>query len=321
MRRGRPVAVEIVAGDFSVPESLDTALQGVRSVFLLWTAPPVAVQAVIPRFAAHGPRVVFLSHRTRRRIRSSSSPTRWRTCTHIERLIANAGIASTIIRPGMLASNARFWWADAIRRGDVVRWPYGAAETAPIDERDVAAVAARALTEVRHAGKDYVLTGPESLSQAEQVRIIGEAIGRPARFQQLSPDEFRSETAGTWPRPIVDMLLDAWGVTIGTGRSSPPPSPRSLVCGTHVSAVGRRSRRRVSVGTGMRLLDAIAILVLSLLGTGTAFADHGGADRIGPVRFDGDDETRQDRPERTRSATDRPLPRPWAPRLWGGDCR
>jgi uncharacterized protein YbjT (DUF2867 family) len=99
--------------------------------------------------------------------------------------------------------------------GDVVRWPYGAAETAPIDERDVAAVAARALYEDGHTGGDYVLTGPESLSQAEQVSVIGAVLGRQIRFEELSPEEFRRETAGTWPGPVVEMLLDAWGATIG----------------------------------------------------------------------------------------------------------
>ena len=132
----------------------------------------------------------------------------------LERLIARSGIASTIIRPGMFASNTRLWWGDAIRAGNVVRWPYGAAETAPVDERDVGAVAARALYEDAHAGGDYVLTGPESLSQAEQVRIIGEALGRAIRFQELSPDEFRREMS-LWPASIVDMLLAAWGATIG----------------------------------------------------------------------------------------------------------
>ena len=62
---------------------------------------------------------------------------------------------------------------------------------------------------------DYVLTGPESLSQAEQVSIIGSAIGRRIRFEELSPEEFRRETAGSWPGPIVDMLLAAWGAAIG----------------------------------------------------------------------------------------------------------
>jgi uncharacterized protein YbjT (DUF2867 family) len=133
----------------------------------------------------------------------------------IERLIAAAGLESTIIRPGMFASNALFWWAPVIRAGGVVRWPYGAAETAPVDERDVAAVAALILSQDGYAGGDYVLTGPESLSQAEQVSIIGDVLGRPIKFQELTPDEFRRETEGSWPRPAVDMLLAAWDATMG----------------------------------------------------------------------------------------------------------
>jgi uncharacterized protein YbjT (DUF2867 family) len=115
----------------------------------------------------------------------------------------------------MFASNALHWWASQIRDGDMVRWPYAAAETAPIDERDIAAVATRALLDDRHVGGDYVLTGPESLSQAAQVRTIGDAIGRALRFEELSPDEFRRETAGTWPAAIADMLLAAWQATLG----------------------------------------------------------------------------------------------------------
>jgi uncharacterized protein YbjT (DUF2867 family) len=133
----------------------------------------------------------------------------------MERLIAAAGVASTIIRPGMFASNAVLWWATQIRDGDVVRWPYGAAETAPIDDRDIAAVAARALYEDGHAGGDYVLTGPDSLSQAQQVAIIGAAIGRRIQFEELTPEDFRRETEGRWPGRVVDMLLAAWEATIG----------------------------------------------------------------------------------------------------------
>jgi uncharacterized protein YbjT (DUF2867 family) len=132
----------------------------------------------------------------------------------IERLIAAAGLESTIIRPGMFASNTLYWWASAIHADGVVRWPYGAAETAPVDDRDVAAVAARTLYQDGHGGRDYVLTGPESLSQAEQVSIIGDVLGHPIRFSELTPEDFRSETEGSWPRPVVDMLLAAWGATI-----------------------------------------------------------------------------------------------------------
>jgi len=213
---GLPPAVEVASGDLTVPESLDAGLQGVGAVFLVWTAPPTTAPAVVARLATHAQRVVFLSspHRTPHPFFQQPNPM---AVLHadIERLIADAGLASTIIRPGMFASNTLHWWAAQIRDGDVVRWPYGAAETAPIDERDVASVAARALHEDGYAGGDYVLTGPESLSQAEQVRIIGAALGRRIRFEELSPEEFRRETAGGWPGPVVDMLLAAWRATMG----------------------------------------------------------------------------------------------------------
>jgi uncharacterized protein YbjT (DUF2867 family) len=211
-----PANVEVVTGDLTVPESLDSALRGVGAVFLVWTAPPATAPAVVDRLAAHARRVVFLSspHQTPHPFFQQPNPM---AVLHadIERLIAAAGLESTIIRPGMFASNVLSWWAPAIRTDGVVRWPYGAAETAPVDDRDVAAVAARTLYQDGHAGGDYVLTGPESLSQAEQVRIIGDVIGRRITFEELSPDKFRRETEGSWPRPVVDMLLDAWGATMG----------------------------------------------------------------------------------------------------------
>jgi uncharacterized protein YbjT (DUF2867 family) len=213
---GLPPAVEVATGDLTMPESLDAALQGAGAVFLVWTAPPMTAPAVIARLATHAQRVVFLSspHRTPHPFFQQPNPM---AVLHaeIESLIAAAGLASTIIRPGMFALNTVHWWAAQIRNGDVVRWPYGAAETAPIDERDIAAVAARALCEDRHGGGDHVLTGPESLSQAEQVRIIGDAIGRRIQFDELTREDFRRETAGIWPAPVVDMLLAAWKATLG----------------------------------------------------------------------------------------------------------
>jgi len=211
-----PPNVEVVTGDLTVPESLDAGLRGVSAVFLVWTAPPATAPAVVERLATYARRVVFLSspHQTPHPFFQQPNPM---AVLHadMERLIVAAGLEATIIRPGMFASNALFWWAPAIRAGGAVRWPYGAAETAPVDDRDVAAVAARTLYQDGHAGGDYVLTGPESLSQAQQVSILGEVLGRRVRFEELSPEEFRRETEGSWPRPVVDMLLTAWGATTG----------------------------------------------------------------------------------------------------------
>ena len=100
---------------------------------------------------------------------------------------------------------------------------------------------ARTLYEGGHAGGDYVLTGPESLSQAEQVSIIGEVLGRRIKFEELSPDEFRSETEGRWPRPVVDMLLAAWGAT--TGRPAFITSTVSDILGSAPRSFRQHSRR------------------------------------------------------------------------------
>jgi uncharacterized protein YbjT (DUF2867 family) len=211
-----PTQVEIFTGDLTVPESLDPALNGAETVFLVWTVPPQTAAAVVERLAAHVRRVVFLSspHQTPHPFFQQPNPM---AVLHadIERFIAATGLESTIIRPGMLASNSLAWWAPAIRAGEVVRWPYGAAETAPVDDRDVAAVAARTLYQDGYAGGDYVLTGPESLTQATQVDLIGDALGHQIVFEEMTPDEFRSLSEGTVPSPVVDMLLVAWNAAVG----------------------------------------------------------------------------------------------------------
>jgi len=211
-----PSDVEVVAGDLTVPESLDRALDGVEAVFLLWTAPPATAEAVVGRIAARARRIVLLSspHQTPHPFFQQPNPLA-RFHAELDGLVRSAGVKWTILRPGMFASNSIGWWAASIRQGDVVRWPYAAAETAPADERDIAAVAARALLDGRHAGGDYVVTGPESLTQMQQVSVIGDALGRRLRLEELSPDEFRTTTSGRWPEPVVDMLLAAWRATIG----------------------------------------------------------------------------------------------------------
>jgi uncharacterized protein YbjT (DUF2867 family) len=77
------------------------------------------------------------------------------------------------------------------------------------------AVAVRALCDDGHDKAEYVLTGPESLSQAEQVATIGRVIGRSLRVEEISPEEARRELLAVIPAPGVNMLLDAWSAAAG----------------------------------------------------------------------------------------------------------
>jgi uncharacterized protein YbjT (DUF2867 family) len=214
-----PAAVEVVAGDLTAPNSLSTALDGVGSVFLVWSAPTATAAALGAQLAADrspSRRVVYLSAPFRTPHPFFQQPNPMRDMhAEVERALAATLLDVAILRPGMFASNALHWWAPQLRAGDVVRWPYGAAETAPLDERDLAAVAARSLLDAQCARADVVLTGPASLSQAAQVHAIGEAIGRPLRFEEQSPEEFKRAAEATWPPGAAEMLLSAWQATFG----------------------------------------------------------------------------------------------------------
>jgi uncharacterized protein YbjT (DUF2867 family) len=129
-------------------------------------------------------------------------------------VIESSGLEWTFLRPGIFAANALHWWAPQIRAGNVVRWPYLAVPTAPIDERDIATVAVKALRGQEHAGAEYVLTGPQSLTQFEQLSTIGRVIGRPLHLEEMSPDEARREWSA-WPPSAVNMLLEAWEAALG----------------------------------------------------------------------------------------------------------
>ena len=214
---GLPPHVDVVRGDLTLPETLDGCLDGIDAVFLVWTAPPAAVVPALERIAKHARRIVFLSAplKTAHPFFQQPNPVR-AVGAQIERLIETSGLEWTFLRPGMFAANALGWWAPQIRAGgDVVRWPHVGAPTAPIHERDIAAVAVRALCEDGHAGKDYVLTGPQSLSQSEQISTIGGVIGRSLRLAEISPEDARSELLTRMPAVVVSMLLDAWAAAIG----------------------------------------------------------------------------------------------------------
>ena len=214
---GLPSHVDVVPGDLTLPATLDAGLDGVDAVFLVWTAPPAAVAPALERIAKHARRIVFLSAplKTAHPFFQQPNPVR-ALAEQIERLIENSGLQWTFLRPGIFAANALSWWAPQIRAGnDVVRWPHAAAPTAPIHECDIATVAVRALCEDGHAGAEYVLTGPQSMSQFEQVQTIGSVIGRSLRMEEISPDEARRELLAIMPAFIVNMLLDAWAAAIG----------------------------------------------------------------------------------------------------------
>ncbi|GAA3310851.1 NAD(P)H-binding protein [Nonomuraea dietziae] len=243
--RAFPEQVEVATGDLTQPQSLTAALSGVERAFLF----PVfqGVDGFLGVAKRAGLRhVVMLSS-----ISVTWSVPSWVGEVHLrlERSVQASGLPWTFVRPDGLTTNDLVW-ASQIIDGDVVRGRYGDAATAPVDPRDIAAVAVRSLLDGR-AGQGYSVTGPQSLTPIDRLRIIAETIGRPLRWEEQSEAWFRDEMARLgMPAQGIDDYVDALTARVGktaevlptveqvTGR---PPFTYAQWVADHTAAFGTAS--------------------------------------------------------------------------------
>lgn len=204
---GLPEGATVVGGNLSDPETLESALSGIDTVFLIW--PFLATEgapSVLATVARHARRIVYLSSSGVNEDTERQTDPINQLHADMERLIEKSGLDWTVLRSNTIASNTR-GWAEQIRTTGVVRGP-DIAPTAVIHERDIADVAVRALTDHGHTGARHVLTGPQVLSRAEQVHTIGEAIGRPLRFDKVPVPVARQQMLDDGrPPALVEALL------------------------------------------------------------------------------------------------------------------
>jgi uncharacterized protein YbjT (DUF2867 family) len=215
-KAGLPGGAEVVAGDLSDPASLAVALKDVSAVFLLAAVPGFAPAFLQAAKDAGVRRIVFQSSGAVDDA-ADEQPNDIAAFHHdIERQIRDSGLEWTFLRLEVASADALQWAFDVpgqLRDGDVVRGPYAQAAGSPIHPADFAAVAIAALTEEQHAGKIYHLTGPQSLTHIEQIRLIGEALGRPLRYEELDPEAARQAIS---PYAPADVLFETWEKHIGT---------------------------------------------------------------------------------------------------------
>ncbi|WP_157246833.1 NAD(P)H-binding protein [Nonomuraea typhae] len=208
---GLPDQVEVVAGDLERPASVARALEGVERLYL-FPVPDSAEEVVAMAKRAGVRRIVVLSGALADE--DAGGDTGY---APVEAAVRASGLEWTLVRPGEFAAN---WldYAPDVRARRQVRRPFAEAVSRPTHEADVAAVAVAALLEDGHAGCAYTFAGPQDLTVAQQVRIIGEAIGEPVELVELTPEQARQE----WYDPgqgvdhaVIDWLLDLYGSSTG----------------------------------------------------------------------------------------------------------
>lgn len=200
--------IEGVEFDWARPETHEAALEGVEGVYLVAPALVVdhsgQVKPFVERAVGGGVRrIVQLSALG---VEASEEI----GLRKVERAVMGGGAEWTILRPNWFMQNfsESFLLPPILDRGRVEA-PAGEGAVSFIDTRDIAAVAAAALTEDgRHAGAEYALTGGRALTFDEAARTMGAAAGRKLGYVEVEPESVRRQmVASGIPEDYAGMLL------------------------------------------------------------------------------------------------------------------
>jgi uncharacterized protein YbjT (DUF2867 family) len=217
------------AADFDDPDSLRAVLSGVRSAYLVTPSSPEAEAQQI-RFAevaaeAGVGHLVKLSQFAA----DESSPVRFlRYHAAVERRIRDLGIGYTFLRPNLFFQGFLAFRTAVAKEGRFFA-PIGDARVSAVDVRDIAAVAAAALTEPGHLGKTYTITGPEAISHHDVARAISGATGRDVRFVDVPPEAFAAALCGVGVPPWqADGLVEDYAHYARGEAAEVTPTVRDL---------------------------------------------------------------------------------------------
>jgi uncharacterized protein YbjT (DUF2867 family) len=213
-RAGLPDGVDIVQGDLTRPETLPAALAGVEAAFLVLPYAMETASLLAAAQAAGVRRLVFLSSGAVVPGAERQPDVIARYHRDVERAIEASGIEWTFLRLLFPAINS-LTFATQLQGGDVIRAPYTEASFSAVHEKDVAQAAARILTGGGHAGRAYDLTGPEPLTQAQQIRVLGETLGRPLTVEDLDPQPVLEQMSQFLDPEFLTALFALMAAAVG----------------------------------------------------------------------------------------------------------
>ncbi len=172
--------IEWVRFDFTDPTTFEAAFDGVGKLFLM-RPPQIADVAQYIKPVLTYAQKVGVRHIT---FLSLLGADQNRLIPHhkVERWLLEGDVSYTLLRAGFFMQNL-----DTTHRRDIADYdelfiPAGHGRTAFIDTRDIAAVAAKTLTEAGHENKAYELTGAEALTYAEVAEVFTAELGRDIRY-------------------------------------------------------------------------------------------------------------------------------------------
>mgnify|MGYP000112018546 CR=1 FL=1 len=201
-------ADDVVEIDMTDPGTLPPAFDGVDRAYLL--TPLLPDQVPVVENLVDAAVAADVAHIVRHSVIGTgvADPPHSLAANHsaAEKVVAEAGVASTFIRPTAYMQNL-LNDAESVREQGAIYNPLGE-PVAYVDVRDVAAVATTVLTSEGHAGETYPVTGPEALTYAEIASALSNELGREVEHIQVGMDDARESMLDIGvPEPLVDMSI------------------------------------------------------------------------------------------------------------------
>jgi uncharacterized protein YbjT (DUF2867 family) len=183
--------VQFVQGDFRDRATFLPALEGIDRLFLLIpSSEEVEAQQKAFVDAAKKCKVRHIVKVSQLGAHKKSKGRFQRYHGSVEGYIQKSGLAFTFLRPNLFMQ-ALLKFRSTISSQGALYAPAGEGRVSLVDVRDIAAVAERALCEPGHEGKAYPITGPQALTHAEIAADLSEALGKPIRHVDISPEKMR----------------------------------------------------------------------------------------------------------------------------------
>jgi uncharacterized protein YbjT (DUF2867 family) len=202
-------SIELFRADFADSASVEAALRDIERVLLLAPNTPEQVAwetAFIAAARRAGVQHVVEFSGLGADMRSSARISR--SHGEIEAVLERSGMAYTHLRPNTFMQNF-LAAAPSIAAHGTLALPMADFRVSFVDVRDVAEIAARALTEDGHAGRSYTITGPAALSHAEAAERLGAVLGKRVRLLEMPATDYAAAMASTGtPLWLLDALLE-----------------------------------------------------------------------------------------------------------------
>ena len=200
---------EPVLADYSDKQSLRSAMDGVRSVFLVCSPIPQLVELesnVVDVCKESGVKHVVLNSAMGAGDCGKSFPSWHRK---VEDKLKATRMSYTILRPNGFLQNIAAYNAPSIRTQGAFYAAMGDAKVSYLDVADIAVVAVKALQGGAHSGKTYELNGPEAISNEELAKRISKVSGRTVKFVDIPEAAQRDSMLGLgMPEWQVTALLE-----------------------------------------------------------------------------------------------------------------